>query len=158
VDQQTLLTTIETLLRIGFGLRFLYSGVSNIRRWPNPVRNAAIIFPFGAKFFGAVAVFLMVGGAAGLILGLATRIAALMIALFLLPTLKIQAYWLKTLPGMIEDVGGAVGEAERPKFQRIARAAYHSQETAWQANVLFILLALYFAVHGSVAFGLDNLF
>lgn len=158
MDQQTPLTIIETLLRIGFGLRFLYSGVSNIRRWPNPVRNAEIIFPFGAKFFGAVAVVLLVGGGAGLILGLATRIAALMIALFLLPALKIQSYWLKTLPGMIEEVRGAVGEAVRPKFQRIARAAYHAQETGWQANVLFILIALYFALRGSVAFGLDNLF
>jgi uncharacterized membrane protein YphA (DoxX/SURF4 family) len=158
VDQQTPLTIIETLLRIGFGLRFLYSGASNIRRWPNPVRNAEIIFPFGTKFFGAVAVVLLVGGGAGLILGLATRIAALMIALFLLPALKIQSYWLKTLPGMIEEVRGAVGEAARPKFQRIARAAYHAQETGWQANVLFILIALYFALRGSVAFGLDNLF
>ncbi len=158
MDQQTLLIIVETVLRIGFGLRFLTSGISNIRRWPNPVRNAELVFPFGTKFFGAVAVFLMVGGAAGLILGLATRTAALMIALFLLPTLKIQSYWLKTLPGMIEDVRDAVGEAARPKFQRIARAAYHSHETAWQANVLFILLALYFAIRGSVAFGLDNLF
>ncbi len=158
MDQQTLLIIIETLLRIGFGLRFLYSGVTNIRRWPNPVRNAEIVFPFGTKFFGAVAVVLLVGGGAGLILGLATRIAALMIALFLLPTLKIQSYWLKTLPGMIEDVRGAVGEAARPKFQRIARTAYHSYETAWQANVLFILIALYFAIRGSAVLGLDNLF
>jgi uncharacterized membrane protein YphA (DoxX/SURF4 family) len=158
VDQQTLLTIVETVLRIGLGLRFLYSGVSNIRRWPNPVRNAEIIFPFGTKFFGAVAVVLLVGGGGGLILGLATRIAALMIVLFLLPALKIQSYWLKTLPGMIEDVRAAIGEAARPKFQRIARTAYHGQETAWQANVLFILLALNFAVRGSVAFGLDNLF
>src|SRR5690349_5206172 len=80
VDQQTLLTIVETALRIAFGLRFLTSGVSNIRRWPNPVRNAELVFPFGTKFFGAVAVFLMIGGAAGLILGLATRTAALMIA------------------------------------------------------------------------------
>ena len=152
------MTIIETALRIALGLRFLYSGLSNVRRWPNPVRNAGIVFPFGAKFFGAVAVFLMVGGGFGLILGLATRAAALMIALFLLPTLKIQQYWLKTLPSVLEEVRGGVAEAVRPKFQLIAKQAYHSHETGWQANVLFLLLALYFALRGPGAFALDNLF
>ncbi len=158
MDQQALLTIIETVLRIGLGLRFLYSGVSNIRRWPNPVRNAGFVFPFGAKFFGAVAVFLMVGGGAGLILGLATRIAALMVALFLVPTLKIQLYWLKTLPPMIEEARRAVPESAQQTVRLLARQAYHSHETSLQGNVLFLLLALYFAVHGPVAFALDNFF
>ncbi|HEY1266627.1 MAG TPA: DoxX family protein [Candidatus Binatia bacterium] len=158
MDQQTLLTIAETALRIGFGLRFLTSGISNIRRWPNPVRNAELVFPFGTKFFGVVAVFLMVGGAAGLILGLATRIAALMIALFLLPTIKIQLHWLKALPPIIEEVSGAVTEAARPKLQLLARHAYHSHETTLQENILFVLLALYFAARGAGAFALDNLF
>jgi hypothetical protein len=81
-----------------------------------------------------------------------------MIALFLLPTIKIQRYWLKTLPPMIEEVRGSVADAARPNFQLIARHAYHSHETTWQENILFILLALYFALRGSVGFGLDNLF
>lgn len=152
------LTIIETTLRIALGLRFLYSGVSNVRRWPNPVRNAAIVFPFGTRFFGAIAVFLMVGGGIGLILGLATRVAALMIALFLVPTLKIQQHWLRTLPSIFEEVRGGLTEAVRPKFQLIARQAYHSHETTWQANVLFMLLALYFALRGPGALALDNLF
>jgi uncharacterized membrane protein YphA (DoxX/SURF4 family) len=158
LEQTAALITIETLLRIALGLRFLYSGVSNVRRWPNPVRNAEIVFPFGTKFFGAVAVFLMVGGGVGLALGAATRAAAAMIALFLLPTMQIQFYWLRKLPGIIEEVRGATTEAARPKLQLIARHAYHGHETAWQANVLFMLMALYFVVRGSVAFGIDNLF
>ena len=158
LDQTTALIFIETVLRVGLGLRFLYSGVSNVRRWPNPVRNAEIAFPCGAKLFGAIAVFLLVGGGAGLTLGLATRAAAAMIALFLLPTIKIQYYWLQTLPGMAAEVRAAVGEAARPKFQSIARQAYHSHETAWQTNLLLMVLALYFVLRGSVAFGLDNLF
>jgi uncharacterized membrane protein YphA (DoxX/SURF4 family) len=158
LEHTAALIIIETLLRIALGLRFLYSGLSNVRRWPNPVRNAEIVFPFGTKFFGAVAVVLMVGGGVGLALGAATRAAAAMIALFLLPTLQIQYYWLRTLPGIVEDVRGATAEAARPKFQLIARHAYHSHETAWQANVLFMLMALYFVARGSIAFGLDNLF
>jgi uncharacterized membrane protein YphA (DoxX/SURF4 family) len=158
LDTAAGLTIIETALRIALGLRFLYSGVSNVRRWPNPVRNAELVFPFGGRLFGAVAVLLMVGGGIGLVLGLATRAAALMIAIFLLPALKIQFYWLRTLPVMIEEVRGATAEAARPKFQRIARQAYHSQETGWQANVLFMLMALYFALRGPVALALDNLF
>ena len=157
MEQTAALIFIETLLRIGLGLRFLYSGVSNVCRWPNPVRNAEIVFPFGTKFFGAIAVFLLVGGGIGLTLGLATRAAAAMIALFLLPTIKIQYYWLKTLPHLIEEVRAAA-EPARVKFQLIARQAYHSHETAWQTNLLLMLLALYFALRGSVAFGLDNLF
>ena len=57
MDQQTLLAIVETVLRIALGLRFLYSGVTNILRWPNPVRNAEIVFSFGTKFFGALAVY-----------------------------------------------------------------------------------------------------
>ena len=158
MEQTAALIIIETLLRIGLGLRFLYSGISNVRRWPNPVRNAEIVFPLGTKFFGAVAVFLMVGGGIGLALGAATRAAAAMIALFLLPTMQIQFHWLRRLPGMIEEVRGATAEAARPKLQLIARHAYHGHETAWQANVLFMLMALYFVVRGSVTFGIDNLF
>lgn len=158
MEQTAALIIIETLLRIGLGLRFLYSGVSNVRRWPNPVRNAEIVFSAGTKFFGAIAVLLMVGGGLGLALGAGTRAAAAMIALFLLPTLQIQSYWLRRLPGMIEEVRGATAEAARPKLQLISRHAYHGHETAWQANVLFLLMALYFVVRGSVAFGVDNLF
>ena len=158
LEQNTALITIETLLRIGLGLRFLYSGISNVRRWPNPVRNAAIVFPAGTRFFGGVAVVLMVGGGLGLALGAATRAAAAMIALFLLPAIQIQFYWLRRLPGITEEVRGATAEAARPNFQLIARQAYHSHETAWQANVLFMLMALYFVARGSAAFGLDNLF
>jgi uncharacterized membrane protein YphA (DoxX/SURF4 family) len=158
LDQGIALTIVETLLRITLGLRFLYSGVSNVRRWPNPVKNAAIVFPFGTTFFGAVAVVLMVGGGIGLLLGLATRAAALMIALFLVPTLQIQRHWLKTLPSIIDEVRGGVAESARPKMQLLARQAYHSHETAWQANIIFLLLALFFALRGSIALGLDNLF
>jgi uncharacterized membrane protein YphA (DoxX/SURF4 family) len=152
------LTFIETLLRIGLGLRFLYSGVSNVRRWPNPVRNAAIVFPFGTKFFGAIAVFLLIGGGVGLIFGVATRVAAAMIALFLLPTLKIQAYWLKVLPPMIEEIRSGMAETVQPKFQLVARHAYHSHEAGWQTNLLLLLLALYFVIRGPVGLGLDNFF
>ena len=129
-----------------------------MRRWPNPVRNAAIVFPFGTKFFGAIAVFLLIGGGVGLILGLATRVAAAMIALFLLPTLKIQQYWLKVLPSMIEEIRSGVAETARPKFQLVARQAYHSHEAGWQTNLLLLVLALYFVIRGSVGPALDNFF
>ncbi|HEX9445685.1 MAG TPA: DoxX family membrane protein [Candidatus Binatia bacterium] len=158
MDTGTSLIAVETILRVGLGLRILASGVSNVRRWPNPVKNAAFVFPFGATFFGAAAVFLMVAGGLGLALGLATPVAASMIALFLVPTLLIQRHWLKTLPGMIGQVDRAIErDPERRTFQNIARQAFHSHESGWQDNLLLLILALFFALRGSAAFGLDNL-
>lgn len=158
MDTGTSWIVVETILRIGLGLRILGSGVSNIRRWPNPVKNAAIVFPFGATFFGAAAVFLMVAGGLGLALGLATPVAASMVALFLVPTLPIQRYWLKKLPGMIEEVDHAIArDPERGMFRSIARQAFHSHESGLQDNLLLLVLAIYFALRGTAAFGLDNL-
>jgi len=158
LDPAASLVVVETVLRIALGLRFLHSGVSNVRRWPNPVRNAEIIFPFGFKVFGFIAVFLMVAGGLGLALGFATRLAALMIALFLLPTFMIQRHWLGVLPSMIEDVNrGLADESRKSLFQRLAKQAFHSHETGWQNNLLMLIVALFFVVRGSPAFGIDNL-
>jgi len=158
LDQATSLTLVETVLRVALGLRILHSGLSNVRRWPNAVRNAEIVFPFGATVFGFIAVFFMVAGVVVLALGLGTRLAALMIALFLIPTLKIQRHWLRALPSMIEDVGRALGqESQKTKFQLLARHAFHSHETAWQTNLLMLIVALFFLLRGSPAFGIDNL-
>jgi uncharacterized membrane protein YphA (DoxX/SURF4 family) len=159
LSQENLPILVEALLRIGLGLRFLNSGLSNLIRWPNPVKNTVIIFPFGATVFGAIAVFLMVAGGLGLVLGFGTRIAALMIALFLIPTFKIQRHWLTNLPGLIGEVDRAIAEESlKSKFRLLARQAFHSHQTGWQANLLMLFLALFFALRGSVAFGLDNFF
>jgi uncharacterized membrane protein YphA (DoxX/SURF4 family) len=100
----------------------------------------------------------MVGGGLGLVLGLATRLSAAMIALFILPTFFIQRYWLGVLPAMIADVNRALPEeTTKSKFQRLAKQAFHSHETGWQNNTVLLLLALFFAVRGSPAFGIDNL-
>jgi uncharacterized membrane protein YphA (DoxX/SURF4 family) len=158
LDQAHALTLVETILRIALGLRILHSGISNVRRWPNPVRNAAIVFPFGATAFGFAAVFFMVAGGLGLALGLGTRVAALMVALFLIPTLKIQHHWLHALPPIIEDVKRAVGQdPSHGKLQLLAKQAFHSHETGWQNNLVLLLLALFFVLRGSPAFGIDNL-
>src|SRR3990172_5162082 len=112
MDDAFLIVAVETLLRITLGLRFLYSGLSNVRRWPNAVQNAKLVFPVGETFFGFIAVFLMVAGGIGLTLGLQTRIAAAMIALFLIPTLKIQWHWLRNLPAIIDEVNNALPQGE----------------------------------------------
>lgn len=158
MDQTVLLPVIESLLRVALGLRVLHSGVSNVLRWPNPTKNTRLIFPFGVTFFAVVAVFLMVAGGLGLALGFQTRLAASMIALFLITTLKIQFYWLRELPAVIEEVNRAVpGEQLNGKFRLLAKQALHSHETGWQNNLVLFLAALFFALRGSVAFGLDNL-
>lgn len=156
MDDAFLMVAVETILRITLGLRFLYSGLSNVRRWPNAVENAALVFPFGQTFFGFIAVLLMVGGGIGLTVGLMTRAAAAMIVLFLIPTLKIQWYWLRALPATIEEVNNAVPQEEiKKKIRLLARQAYHSHETGWQNNLLFLVVALFYCVRGSTAFGLD---
>jgi hypothetical protein len=81
-----------------------------------------------------------------------------MIALFLLPTFMIQRHWLGVLPSMIEDVNrGLADESRKSLFQRLAKQAFHSHETGWQNNLLMLIVALFFAVRGSPAFGIDNL-
>ena len=156
MDDAFLMVAVETILRITLGLRFLYSGLSNVRRWPNAVQNAKLVFPVGETFFGFIAVFLMVAGGIGLTLGLQTRIAAAMIALFLIPTLKIQWYWLRNLPAIIDEVNNALPQGElRGKFRMLATHAYHSHETGWQNNLLFLVVALLYTVRGSTALGLD---
>ncbi len=67
---QGLLTVIEVLLWIALGLRVLYSGLSNVLRWPHAVGTTRIVFPKGATFFGFVGVALMVLGGIGVTLGL----------------------------------------------------------------------------------------
>lgn len=156
---QGLLTIIEVLLRIALGLRILYSGVSNVLRWPHAVGTARIIFPKGATFFALVGVALMVLGGTGVTLGLRTQIAAFMIVIFLMPTFKIQWQRLRTLPGALEKVMSAVAEKEpRDGVRQLGRHAIHAYEIGWQNNLVLLLVALFFSLRGSVAFGLDNLF
>jgi uncharacterized membrane protein YphA (DoxX/SURF4 family) len=152
------LTVIEVLFRIVLGLRFLSSGLSNVRRWPNPVKNARLVFSFGQKFFGAAAVALMVAGGAGLALGLFTRIAAWMIVVFLIPTFKIQWHWLQVFPETVRRVGSAVVDASaRDDFQVLSKHAIHAHEVGLQDNLVLLVAALFFALRGSVAFAIDNL-
>jgi uncharacterized membrane protein YphA (DoxX/SURF4 family) len=156
MDQTSLLTAVETTLRIALGLRFLSSGLSNIRRWPNAVENANLVFPFGGTLFGAVAVFLMVAGGIGLTVGFLTRLAAFMIVLFLIPTLKIQRHWLRGLPATIEEVSHALPDGDvRSKFRLVARHAYHAHETGWQNNLVLMAVGLFFTVRGASALALD---
>jgi len=158
MDQGVLLSVIESLLRVVLGLRILHSGVSNVIRWPNPKKNTRLIFPFGETFFAVVAVFLMVAGGLGLALGFQTQLAGLMVALFLGTALKIQFYWLRELPAVIAKVNRAVPEEGlNGNFRLLAKQALHSHETGWQNNLVLLFAALFFALRGSVAFGLDNL-
>jgi len=149
---------VETVLRIALGLRFLSSGLSNIRRWPHATETAQMLFPTGNYFFGAVAVALMVLGGAGLALGFQTEISAVMAIIFLLPTFQLQRVWIRTLPEKIERVGSALGEETvKNELKFLGRHAIHGHESAWKDNVILLLAALLFVVRGSVAFGLDNL-
>ncbi len=156
---QGLLTVIEVLLRMALGLRILYSGVSNVLRWPHAVGTTRIVFSKGATFFGFVGVALMVLGGTGVTLGLQTRISALMIVIFLIPTFKIQWQRLRTLPGTLEKVTSSLTEKEpRDVVRQLGRHAIHAYEIGWQNNLILLLVALLFSVRGSIAFGLDNLF
>jgi hypothetical protein len=149
---------VETILRIALGLRFFSSGLSNVARWPHATETAEVVFPRGSYFFGLVAVALMVLGGAGLALGFQTRIAALMVVIFLIPTFRVQRVWIRTLPERAERVKNALGD-ERLKddLRFLSRHAIHGHESAWKDNAILLLAALLFYARGSVAFGLDNL-
>jgi uncharacterized membrane protein YphA (DoxX/SURF4 family) len=148
----------EAMLRAVLGWRMLISGLSNVRRWPNPVNTASILFPKGATFFGFVATVLMVGGGAGLAAGFQTPICAVMIIIFLIPTFFLHSYWLKVLPTMAPAINNTLKDDQAQRFFRsFDRQAYHAHEVGIRDNLVFLVAAVYFAVRGASGFGLDNL-
>ncbi len=158
MDQGIFLTIIESVLRIILGLRFLSSGISNVRRWPHATYTAKLVFPQGAYFFGFVATALMVLGGSGLALGFQTPIAALMLIVFLLPTFKLHLHWLQILPEALNAVGDSLAhQGAKGQLQLLGRHAIHAHETGWQTNIVLLVMALFFCARGSAAFGLDNL-
>lgn len=159
---QAVLGFAESILRIGLGLRFLSSGLSNLVRWPNPVKNSQIVFrgfPQGlVTFFAAVAAALMVFGGAGLVLGFLTQVAALCVIIFLIPTFKIHRRRIRQHQAIVEKVRhGLKDEGAKEGFQLLSWQAMHSHETGWMNNVILLLASLFFLVGGSTAFGLDLL-
>jgi uncharacterized membrane protein YphA (DoxX/SURF4 family) len=147
----------EAALRVILGWRILISGLSNVRRWPNPVNTASILFPKGATFFGSVATFLMVVGGFGLAAGIQTPISAVMIIIFLLPTFALHRHWLKVLPTMAQVVKSTIADEKAQNyFRSFDRQAYHAHEVGLRDNLVFVAAAGYFAVRGSSGFGVDN--
>jgi uncharacterized membrane protein YphA (DoxX/SURF4 family) len=158
LEHPSLVLMAETVLRIILGWRFLISGLSNIRRWPNPVRTASILFPKAAPFFGFVATVLMVVGGLGVAAGFQTQICSLMLIIFLIPTFNLHFYWLKVLPTMTPVVKSAIGDEKAQNyFRTFDRQSFHAHEVGLRDNLVFLAAALYFTVRGSGAYGLDNL-
>jgi uncharacterized membrane protein YphA (DoxX/SURF4 family) len=157
LEPATLILLAETTLRVILGWRMLISGLSNVRRWPNPVNTASILFPKGATFFGFVATFLMVVGGFGLAAGIQTPLCALMIVIFLIPTFGLHWHWLKVLPTMAPVVKAAIkDDRAQGYFSSFDRQSYHSHEVGIRDNLVFVAAAAYFAVRGSGGFGVDN--
>ncbi len=158
MDTTNLVLLTEAVLRIVLGLRFLSSGVDNVRRWPNPVRTASIIFPSGAPFFGFMAATLMVLGGAGMTLGLQTPLSALFLIVFLIPTFRIHMHWLRILPHQADHLATAItDEKAREELALLRRHAIHGHETGWRENVVLLAGCCYFLARGCAAFGLDPL-
>ena len=157
MDPLTVLLLAEAALRVILGWRMLISGLSNVRRWPNPVNTASILFPKGATFFGSVATFLMVVGGFGLAAGIQTPISAVMIIIFLLPTFALHRHWLKVLPTMAQVVKSTIADEKAQNyFRSFDRQAYHAHEVGLRDNLVLVAAAVYFAVRGSSGFGVDN--
>ena len=157
LEHSTLVLFAEAALRVVLGWRMLISGLSNVRRWPNPVNTASILFPVGATFFGVIATFLMIAGGFGLAAGLQTSISALMIIIFLLPTFALHWHWLKVLPTMGPVVKSALNDEKAENyFGSFDRQAYHAHEVGLRDNLVFVIAACYFATRGSARFGVDN--
>jgi len=147
----------EAILRIILGWRFLISGLSNVRRWPNPINTASLLFPKGAAFFGFLATVLMVVGGLGVAAGFQTPICSAMLIIFLIPTFGLHSYWLKVLPAMAPVVKNAISDEKAQNyFRSFDRQSYHAHEVGIRDNLVLLAGAVYFAVRGSAAFGLDN--
>jgi uncharacterized membrane protein YphA (DoxX/SURF4 family) len=158
LEHTTLMLIAEAVLRVILGWRFLISGLSNVGRWPNPVQTASILFPKGATFFGLVATLLMVVGGLGVAAGFQTPLCSAMVVIFLIPTFVLHSYWLKVLPTMTPVVKAALNDEKAQNyFRSFDRQSYHAHEVGIRDNLVFLAAAVYFAVRGSTAFGLDNL-
>ena len=157
MEHSNLMVIAEASLRVILGWRFLVSGLSNVRRWPNPINTASILFPKGATFFGFVATVLMVVGGLGVAAGFQTPICSLMLIIFLIPTFAIHYYWLKVLPTLVPVVKSAIhDEKAQNYFRSFERQSYHAHEVGIRDNLVLAAVAVYFALRGSGAFGLDN--
>ena len=158
MEPSSVVLMAEAVLRLILGWRFLISGLSNVRRWPNPVRTASILFPKGAPILGFIATVLMVVGGLGVAIGFQTQICSLMLIVFLIPTFNLHFYWLKVLPTMVPVVKNAIGdEKAQDYFRSFDRQSFHAHEVGLRDNLVFLAAALYFMVRGSGAYGLDNL-
>lgn len=158
MEHTTLMLIAEAVLRVILGWRFLISGLSNVGRWPNPVQTASILFPRGATFFGLMATLLMVVGGLGVAAGFQTPLSSAMVIIFLIPTFVLHSYWLKVLPTMAPVVKAALNDEKAQNyFRSFDRQSYHAHEVGIRDNLVFLAAAVYFAVRGSTAFGLDNL-
>lgn len=159
LNTPTLVLVAEAILRVILGWRMLISGISNVARWPNPVNTASILFPKGATFFGFMATFLMVVGGFGLAAGIQTPICAVMIVVFLIPTFGLHWHWLKVLPTMVPVVKAAITDDKaQGYFRSFDRQSYHAHEVGLRDNLVFLIAAIYFAIKGSAAYGIDNWF
>ncbi len=157
MEHSNLMVIAEASLRVILGWRFLVSGLSNVRRWPNPINTASILFPKGATFFGFVATVLMVVGGLGVAAGFQTPICSLMLIIFLIPTFAIHYYWLKVLPTLVPVVKSAIhDEKAQNYFRSFERQSYHAHEVGIRDNLVLAAVAVCFALRGSGAFGLDN--
>jgi uncharacterized membrane protein YphA (DoxX/SURF4 family) len=147
----------ESILRVILGWRFLISGLSNVRRWPNPVQTANLVFPKGATFFGSVATVFMIAGGAGVAVGFQTPLCSLMLILFLLPTFNVHYYWLKVLPTMVPVVKNGIKDQQaQDYFRTFDRQSHHAHEVGIRDNLVLLAAAVYFSVQGGRAFALDN--
>jgi len=157
LEQATLVLITEATLRVIIGWRFLISGLSNVRRWPNPINTASLLFPKGAAFFGFMATVLMVVGGLGVAAGFQTPICSAMLIIFLIPTFGLHSYWLKVLPAMAPVVKNAISDEKAQNyFRSFDRQSYHAHEVGIRDNLVLLAGAVYFAVRGSAGFGLDN--
>lgn len=158
LEASTPVLIAEAILRVILGWRFLVSGLSNVRRWPNPVNTASILFPKGAVFFGFIATLLMVIGGLGVAAGFQTQICAVMLIIFLIPTFSLHLYWLKVLPTMVPVVKRALSDEQAQRyFRTFDRQSFHAHEVGLRDNLVFLAAAVFFAARGSSAYGLDNL-
>jgi uncharacterized membrane protein YphA (DoxX/SURF4 family) len=158
LEASTAALIAEAILRVILGWRFLISGLSNVRRWPNPVQTASILFPKSAPFFGLIATLLMVVGGLGVAAGFQTRICSVLLIIFLIPTFGLHSYWLKVLPTMVPVVKQALDDPQaQTYFRTFDRQAFHAHEVGLRDNLVFLAAAVFFAARGSSAYGLDNL-
>ncbi len=143
------------ILRVSYGLLFLYTASTLIRGWAWTVAHTAILFGKQSKLFATGAIVLMIGGGLSMVLGLLTPLGAIMLIAFVGPGAVIHAREQKLALTMLDQIVDSVPPDKQPVLREIAWSAFGAHFANVLKNLVLISVAVFFLLAGPGPCSLD---